>query len=324
MKTLQELNNLYQTELLPDLQIIETKRKKVLRKILLLGLGIVLLVVTIISLLFNSVSDTFPLLVTTGTVSMFVIVGGYSLLTKNYIREFKANIIQKIVCFVDPCLTYRPIGYVSQSQFINSKIFNRYPDRYEGDDLVLGKIGATQMEFSEIHAEYKTETRGSDGKKETEWNTIFKGLFFVADFNKHFKGKTIVLPDNAERILGGLGKMFQSWNTSRGKLVKLEDNEFEKFFAVYSDDQIEARYILSTSLMKRISDFKKKTNRKICVSFAGSNIYVAIFYRKSLFEPRVFRSVLDFKPIQEYFEDLTLSVGLVEDLNLNTRIWTKH
>ena len=44
--------------------------------------------------------------------------------------------------------------------------------------------------------------------------------------------------------------------SSHGELVKLEDPEFEKSFVVYSGNQTEARYILSTSLMRRILDYK--------------------------------------------------------------------
>ena len=103
----------------------------------------------------------------------------------------------------------------------------------------------------------------------------------------------------------------------------MEDVAFEKEFVVYGDDQIEARYILSTSLMERILAYKKKSNRPIRFSFIGNKVHVAISYKKALFEPRLFRSLLSFKPIQEYFEDLSLAIDLVEDLNLNTRIWKK-
>ncbi|MHC4587019.1 MAG: DUF3137 domain-containing protein, partial [Planctomycetota bacterium] len=84
------------------------------------------------------------------------------------------------------------------------------------------------------------------------------------------------------------------------------------------------RYILSTSLMERIVEFKKKTGRKIYLSFVGSKVFVAVSYTKSLFEPRLFRTLVDFESVREYFEDLQLTIGIVDDLNLNTRIWSKQ
>ena len=47
-------------------------------------------------------------------------------------------------------------------------------------------------------------------------------------------------------------------NFSRPPLVKLEDPEFEKHFVVSGEDQVEARYILSTCLMQRLTDFRNK------------------------------------------------------------------
>ena len=49
-----------------------------------------------------------------------------------------------------------------------------------------------------------------------------------------------------------IGQKLQSFTTafSKRQLIKLEDPEFEKLFAVYGDDQIEARYILTPALMQ--------------------------------------------------------------------------
>ena len=62
----------------------------------------------------------------------------------------------------------------------------------------------------------------------------------------------------------------------------------------------------------------------IFLSFSNTKVFVAIPFIRNLFEPRVFRTLLDFGQIQEYLEDLQLAVGVVEDLNLNTRIWSKQ
>jgi hypothetical protein len=200
-----------------------------------------------------------------------------------------------------------------------SQIFKTKPNRYKGDDFVSGKVGETKIQFCELDARY----RSGSGKKSSE-RTVFKGLFFIGDFNKNFTCQAVVLPDTAEKHLGQIGQTLQSMNLGRDELVRLDDPEFEKHFVVYSNDQINARYILSTSLMERIIEFKKKSNRKIHLSFVGSMVFVAVSYSRNLFEPKIFRTLLDFEPIREYFEDLQLAIGIVDDLNLNTRIWAKR
>ncbi|MBN1846115.1 MAG: DUF3137 domain-containing protein, partial [Sedimentisphaerales bacterium] len=317
MKTLEELQQFYQTTLLEDLQGLEEQRRRILKTLLSVGL-VVAAVAAAAAILLTTVLDGQPMvLLAPLLLGIIILAGVYKYLTRDYVREFKGKIIQRIVTFLDPGLSYVSYGCIPESTFLACQIFRQRPDRYRGDDLVRGTLGKTQIEFSEIHAEYKTETRDSKGRTQTHWHTIFKGLFFLADFNKDFQGQTVVLPDTAERLFGGLGKLLQSWNIGRGELIKLEDPEFEKEFAVYGNDQIEARYILSTSLMKRIVDFKRKTGRTIYLSFVGSRIFVAISFRKDLFEPKVFSTLLDTKPIEEYFGDLQLAIGIVEDLNLN-------
>ena len=324
MKTIEELRKFYNEELQEDLRELEGQRKQILKNLLYVGLAVAGILVVVLIFMGRSVSEK-PIILLFPVVIGGIIMGiALKILTKDYVIKFKNRIIERIVKFIDTSLNYNSYGCIGESIFTACEIFKKRPDRYKGDDLVQGKIEKTEIQFSEIHAEYKTETRDSKGRRRTHWHTIFKGLFFMGDFNKHFKGRTVVLPDTAEKLFGGLGKLFQSWNIGRGELVKLEDPEFEKEFAVYGNDQVEARYILSTSLMKRIVDFKRKTGKKIFLSFVGSRVFVAVSFRKDLFEPKVFSTVLAFEPIQEYFEDLQLAIGIVDDLNLNLRIWTKE
>ena len=204
----------------------------------------------------------------------------------------------------------------TRRSFIDSKLFgSKVPDDFSEEDCVEGKWGDTWLYFSEVKAE--------DKNSDDDYKVYFQGLFFQANFNKSFQGRTVVVPDVAERNFGALGRMIQSWNKQHAnELIKLEDPEFERLFAVYGTDQIEARYILSTSLMQRLVELQKKVQRELRVSFVDDNVYIAISSKnKNLFEPRIFRSLVNFQPILEYFETLQMMIGIVEDLNLNRRIW---
>jgi len=233
-------------------------------------------------------------------------------------------VVGAVARYVDPGLRYDPDGHISPEQFRASGIFNHSIDRFQGEDYVAGRIGATAIEFSELHAQYKTTT--STGKTtQTHWHTIFRGLFVIADFNKEFRGMTVVLPDVAEKALGWLGQKLQDAFdfVRRGELVKLEDPEFEREFAVYGDDQVEARYVLSPSLMERLLAFKRKAGRQVYFAFVRSKAYIAITTRRNMFEPRWFGAMADRELVEQYLRDLRFAAGIVEDLDLNTRIWTK-
>jgi hypothetical protein len=324
MKSLDELQSFYDTHLLGDLRALEGQRKGVVKKITTIGIVVVAILVIVLFFMGQAVAQNPMFLLFPLVIGGIIIVGAIKYLSRSYVSDFKQSVIKAIIHFLDDGLTYRAQSCIPESTYMSSEIFTRNPDRYKGDDFVEGRIGETKIAFSELHSEYKTESRDSKGRRRTHWHTIFKGLFFQGDFNKHFFGTTVVLPDKAEKLFGRFGQTLQKWNVGRDDLIKLEDPEFEKEFVVYGDDQVEARYILSTSLMSRIVDFKRKTGRSIHLSFVRSAVFVAISYTKDLFEPRLFKTLLDFTPIREYFTDLQVAIGIVEDLNLNTRIWTKE
>lgn len=149
--------------------------------------------------------------------------------------------------------------------------------------------------------------------------TRFKGLFFRANFNKSFKQRTVVLPEG--NFADDVTRRVTALSQPHGQAIKLEDPQFRQLFRVYGEDQVEARYLLSTSLMDRLVTLRKKLNRPVWVAFVGNQIYLAIRYREDLFEPKLFSRMNRLAPCQEYFETFQTMLQIVDDLNLNRRIW---
>ena len=322
MSDINNLESLYNSELKPKLSELDNHRVNIISNIKRYTLYSI---IPISISIFVSIQIEFPI-PTIVVVGLSVLISFFKInpLWKEYRRQFKEQVIKQIIKFIDEGLSYSPSDKMSQSEFMMCGIYRTGIDRYKGDDYVEGKIDSTQIEFSEVHAEYKTTTVDSKGRTQTHWHTIFKGLLFSADFNKNFNTKTYVLTDTAEKMFGFLGTKLQKMNKGRGDLVKLENPEFESEFAVYSGDQIESRYILSPSLMERILSFKKQTKKGIQLSFVKSRLYVTVPYSKDLFEPKLFGDIVNFNHIKDYHNDLSLVLDLVQTLNLNTRIWTKE
>jgi hypothetical protein len=114
------------------------------------------------------------------------------------------------------------------------------------------------------------------------------------------------------------------FSNSGKDIVKLENMEFSKSFVTYSTDQIEARYILTPSMMERLCKLNDKTRDTISLSFNGSYIFIAFPLSKDYFEPPVFKTLLDGKFLEEDLEVIRFMYGIVAELDLNTRIWTKQ
>ncbi len=319
-----DFRSYYETEVRPILAELEERRRRARRAwaklacVVVLLTGATLAVAAVLSLWILAVGG-----VILGAICFF---GGWHLLFRSIIRQAKLRIIGVLARFVDPSLRYDPDLCITKAQFRQSGLFRHSINRYRGEDLVWGRVGPTGIRFSEVHAQYKQSSAGSKGGTRTTYHTIFKGLFVIADFNKHFRGVTVVLPDVAERSLGWLGQKLQdTFDVFRqGELVKLEDPEFEREFVVYGDDQVEARYILTPGLMRRLLEFQRKAGRRVHFSFALSSVYIAIETRKDMFEPRMSRSLLDQDVVLEHLRDLQFATSVVKDLDLNTRIWSKE
>ncbi|MDD2266407.1 DUF3137 domain-containing protein [Sulfuricurvum sp.] len=321
MKSISELTDFYYKELYPYLEELEKTRIHILSQLKWYG-GIGTVFFLIVALWMGKNFGLFhPLMIAVAVGFVLIALITYRTMTQGYAKDFKNHIITPLIGAIDSHLSYNPDFIVSQYLFERSNLFQHSIDRYTGNDYVKGSIDGVPIEFSDIHAEYQTR----DSKGRTQWHTLFRGLFLVAEFNKNFKSKTVILPDLAEKTFGNLiGGWLQSINISRGKVIQLDDPIFEKKFVVYGDDPIEARYILSHSMMMRIVEFQKKISYPLFISFVQNHIHIAIGTGKNLFEPTVFKSLLDYKQAMEYLHTLRNTIGIVEELKLNEKLWSKE
>ena len=304
----------------PTLTALDLERAEVLRKVLFWSALAVPIGLALAAFAFN-LHPNFGMFVGIAAFATVAIIHHH--FVSPYRARFKERVIGPLVRFYDESMQFDAHDGIDQGAFQRSGLFRSRIDSYASEDLVHGMLGATGVRFSEVTV--KREERSGKNKRDV---VVFRGVFFEADFNKHFRGATYVLPDVAQKMFGkvglaGLGQSLQSFDKSYGAIVKLEDPEFEREFVVYSSDQVEARYILSSALMARIVEFRKRCNRRVHLSFVGDKVYLAVESGKNLFEPPVFSS-LTTASVEEYWSDLQLFGGIVEQLSLNTRIWTKE
>jgi len=311
---------------LPELQALEVLRQELKRK---LGLfykivgGVALVALIIVVIFQNQVAmvGAVILSVITLAIAWFTIVGD---VRSQYVTRYKEKVMSAVVAEFDSNLNYRLKPGPSRSDFQNTELY-QYPDRYNSEDLIYGKYGETDLQFGEVHAEDRRRRKTKNGTQ-TYYVTIFKGILFSADFHKDFKGRTFVLSDNAENLLGGIGRAFQKLASKSGtRLVQMDDPEFEKQFAIYSSDEVECRYILSHSLMSRLTDLRKKFDgQDLRICFKNSSVHIAVPYRSQFLEPNINAPATDTGQIQSLIAQVGVFLQIVEELNLNTRIWSKE
>lgn len=107
------------------------------------------------------------------------------------------------------------------------------------------------------------------------------------------------------------------------KCQSQEDPIFENQFVVYGSDQQEARYILTPALIQKILALKLRFANSIRLAFKDGRVFVAISYSDNLFEAPTFSGPIDKSEIESVHSLLAAFTGIIDELNLNTRIWTK-
>ena len=253
-------------------------------------------------------------------VALIIIIPGIFILfsfqnrKEEFTAGFKERVISPLIKFIDPGLEYQPDQCISEKDYEKSGLYLTSYDRFKGDDYIEGTRGKTFC-FSEIHTQHQVREGKSSRAK-----TIFKGLFFIADFNKNFSGRTYVWNEDHPQV-NLFSNLFSSFTNGLEK-VKLESIDFENRFIVYSTDQVEARYILTPSFMERLMKLEEIMGSGLSFSFVNTNIYAAVPLNKNLFEPSIF-SPNDYGIIKDYYNTVQTVFTIIDELQLNQRLWTK-
>ncbi|MDR0385826.1 MAG: DUF3137 domain-containing protein [Prevotellaceae bacterium] len=234
--------------------------------------------------------------------------------------HFSKNIIEHYVRSILSDAQYEPENCHPLQTYYESLLFMIDVDRHTGANYVHGMFDRTDVSFSYMHTEYKQVEHTAKGTK-TTWHTIFRGIFMCADSNKRFSGQTIVLPDTAEKYLGGFGKWLQkkAGNTV-GEMVYMENVEFEKKFVVYSTDPVEARFLITPKIQEQIFKMKKMLRKDLRLSFVNNNVFIAVS-RDNIFQMDTSLSFTDDKTLRYYMSDIVELLTLIHLLDLNIRIW---
>ncbi len=193
---------------------------------------------------------------------------------REYVWAYKETMLPRIArLFGD--LAYTVDGKIPMAELEPFKIIPSH-DAYKAEDYFTGAYKGTKIRFSEIHL---TEQRGSGKNRKTV--TVFQGLCVLLDVpNRKFLGHTILERDK--------GKLFK-WFTDKSKGLKranMGDPEFEKIFDVYTNDQVEARYLVDPLMIEDLKAMYEEYNgESMASSWFDKSMLIMIASKHNHFEP---------------------------------------
>ena len=320
----------YESQIFPKVRLFEESRVEKLsdfRKRIFMGIpgGIVIIVAVLTALIwsqkFLNNDSTLEKFINFGVQnSIFVFFGlvtGVAYWVAKPIMEYQTDIKTQI--FPQVFDYYERIGVgkfdykvespLAMNELEESDIIPSY-DHAHLEDYVKGSYKGVSIELVEARL---TENRGNGKNNKIVYT--FGGMLVRLSMNKSFIGHTIMKRDQ-----GKVGNWFANKFSDKDKQkVALEDPVFEKEFEVYSTDQVEARYLLSTSFMERLLSLSSVMNCKgIQASFYDNHLLVMVptkhdhFEVGSIYTPATFEG-----EICAILNEMEQFFGIIDTLKLN-------
>lgn len=247
----QKFEDLYNNEILPKIEPFETERLKLYDKwkfgntcskifvVLLIGGGF----------LVSYVKLPVWLLIAwfIAIVILCIFVCDSMVTSKKFKGKLKTKLLTKILSVFGDFNVFTSSSLITLGEIKKYGLFP-YAVNKNDDDNIAGFYNGMSLYLTEStlsHREHKSSV------------TDFKGLIVKTVLNKNYEGTT---------ILNIKGNHYS--NKSGLERVTLEDPEFNNLYEVFSDNQVEARYILTPSFMQRLKDIEDV--------FQAENIYCVI------------------------------------------------
>lgn len=323
----------YQSHIVPRLSDIEEKRVKAAKSLriasilaIILGCAMTAGVLHFVSLQnlkdVNGLSAPWQvyLVFTSFGVAFFVAIIGWCVSFVNrLVAPRKADIKQTLFSQV--------LKFFGEGYSYSSKTLLHVRDLRESEIIPHFEIEQTKDYIKGVHNSVGFEiietvllNRNNHGKR-VNYEVAFEGSIILIDMNKRFSGKTIGHQDVGtfgNVLLSGFAKTFGS----KFQNVRLEDPVFENQFEVYSTDQVEARYLLTTSFMERLIKLREVLDvRAIEFSLYNNKLLILVprdidrFEIVSILRPTNFE-----EEIKILLAEMESIAQIIDTLKLNQRI----
>ena len=233
---------------------------------------------------------------------------------QKYKKMYKRDIVKVLLEDKVEELEYYPDKGIPYNEIADLNVINM-GDKYSSEDFISGKYKG--VPFRQADVRIIEESTDSEGKR-TEYVT-FMGRWMIFDFNKIFKANVQVVQKGFKTAKH---KRLFVEKESRYKKVSMESEVFNKLFTVYAQNEHDAYYLLTPSIMERLSKIINNNMGKMMFCFIDNKLHVAINNGKNSFEPgSVFKSLNIDDVKQKTISEIDIITQFVDELNLENNIF---
>ena len=238
-----------------------------------------------------------------------------------YPTFYKNVFVRAVIHEVGPNFNYDPNAGISRKEFRRIGIYS--PDEFRAEDQIDGIYNGVKFSLSEA-VDIPNDAKLNFGDSAAlnllsaivfAWETMkdmqaFSGSVLVCEFYKKFSGQTIV----ASRML----------NTRfLGEKEQMDDTLFNDEFRVFTDDKVEARYLLTPVFMARLRELKIKFAGEMGVSaaFMDDKFYLFLNGAENKFETTLFSLPPSLEDAAQIKKEIPELLSIIDELNLSLDIF---
>lgn len=185
-------------------------------------------------------------------------------------------------------------------------------DEFYSNDYVSGIYKGVNFEYSDICI--RDKWRDSDG--DTHYVTLFKGQWFIFDYNKNFKSNFQVCEKKFKN-----SKLENLINMFKYNKVEFEDIEFNKMFNVYAQNDLDAFYVLTPSMLENIKEINKKIYGELLFCFIDNKLHIGLSNDKDSFEASIFKKINENDEKKKVEIEIKTILNFIDILNLDNTLF---
>ncbi len=202
--------------------------------------------------------------------------------------------------------------------FERAKRFELVPG-YERSSFEDEWVGSVEGHTFRLY-EAKLEVERGSGKSR-RWETVFGGSLIEVGFARGFHGVTLLEREGRHKTWFGLGGERASLDLGDLRLERCEmvDPRFEDQFTVWSNDPVEARYLVHPEYVERLIAVEQAfAGENIRVLFCGGSLLIAL-ESGNLFESGGLEASDDRRLLEQSIEQFGTLADLAARLNERAR-----
>ena len=271
---------------------LELLRKELVKHLIIAG--ILLVISLIISGIIGYKTESTELgvyaLIPALTYTMYV----YIKYNTKYQSKYKKYVIENFIRTMNYALTYENINNNKLDRFYRDAQFQNVSyDKFESEDYISGYIGGTLIEISDVILKKKTKSERGE--------TVYSCIFSHSQISKK------VLQEIRLRNKKNPSKM-------ENNRVELDNEEFEKYFDVFSDSRILAMEILTHDIMEEMIQFYNNSEINFEIVIKGNRIYIR-YEVGDIFEGTIFKKSTNKEALWICYNTINFAINLTLKIN---------